>query len=376
MKNRVEHMSRIPISLEEITAEWLTEVLASKYPGVVVTAAEVSDFVGHKRNKARVAVRYNAAGKEAGLPDSLFFKGSLKAFNEASTTGLDGGLDIANEIEVMSYIELLPVLDVNAPKVYAALFDATSYSGIVVMEDLALSGATFMKQSPSARSLTYAQAVTFIDALARMHAPWFHNRALEAGGIFGPDSGLAKRTRLLHKGFFDHMANTPLWHTFVAAPRGEAVPGILLDEKRCATAQRKMHEIHQTCPRIIIHGDEHIGNLYVDVQGQPGFVDWTSRIEPWPISVSYFLAINLDTLDRSKWERALLSLYLDRLTHYGAKAPSFEEAWFQYRCTMLYIFLVWFINSTKWQPEAINTRNTVRGAHAMIDHDVFGLLGV
>ena len=64
------------------------------------------------------------------------------------------------------------------------------------------------------------------------------------------------------------------------------------------------------------------------------------------------------------------------LARYGGGAPSFDEAWYLYRCTAVFPFLTWFNNSAKWQPESVNTRNTMRAALAMIDHDTFGLLGV
>lgn len=363
----------IPVTLKDITATWLTEALAPAYPGVVVTSAKVSDFIGHKPNKARVEVKYNAAGKKAGLPASMFVKGSLKPSSKPSTGGLEGGLDIANEIECMAYKELVPHIDVNTPKTYAVLFDKATYSGVVVMEDLALSGATFVKPMPS---LNYAQTAAFVDALAKMHAPWLNSKELKAGGTFGPKSGLAKRTQLLHRGYFDHMATTPHWADYIAAPRGAGVPRMYQDSARVAAAQKKLQEVHQACARTIVHGDEHRGNLYLDAKGRPGFIDWCARIEPWVVGFTYFFVVAVDAMDRRQWERPLLSLYLERLARYGATPPGFDEAWFLYRCTTVYPFLAWIINAAVWQPESINTVNTMRSVMAMMDHDAFALLGV
>jgi Phosphotransferase enzyme family len=338
-----------------------------------VKSVSVSNFIGHKPNKARVQVEYNAAGKKAGLPASLFVKGGFKGVNNETVSGIDAGLDIGTEVELLAYHGLVSHLEVNTPQVFAVMFDQKSYSGIVVMEDLALANVTFLKSSPG---LSYVQAAAFVDALARIHAPWMNSPQFAAGGQFGPSSSLAECSARLKDGYINHMATTPRWADYVALPRGAAMPCMFQDAARVAAAQKKMNELHQACARTIVHGDEHLGNLYLDAKGNPGFIDWCARIEPWAISVSYFLVVTIDTMDRRQWERPLLHLYLERLARYGATVPNFEEAWLMYRCTTLYPFLVWFINSAKWQPEAVNTRNTVRGALAMMDHDTFDLLGV
>jgi hypothetical protein len=127
---------------------------------------------------------------------------------------------------------------------------------------------------------------------------------------------------------------------------------------------------------VLIHGDEHLGNLYVTSDGNPGVIDWVARPEHWPIGIAYFLLCALDIADRRKWERALLSHYVTRLVSHGARdVPSFEDAWFLYRCASFYPVVTWLKNSAVWQPEAINTANAVRAATAALDHDALGLLG-
>jgi hypothetical protein len=128
---------------------------------------------------------------------------------------------------------------------------------------------------------------------------------------------------------------------------------------------------------VVIHGDEHLGNLYIAADGTPGVIDWVARPEHWPIGICYFMLCALDVVDRRNWERALLSHYVTRLAAYGAKdIPSLEDAWFLYRCASFYPVVTWLNNSAVWQPEAINTANVVRAATAAIDHDAFRLLGV
>ena len=359
----------IPRRLDEVTADWLTQVLARSHPGVEVTRVTTEGFMGYKPNKARLAVEYNAAGERAGLPASFIVKGGFKG---GSDGGEKSGLDIGVELELLAYQELTPILDVNTPRCFFVTFDPVSYDGIMLLEDLAPSGATFLH---GATSLTYAQSAAFLDAQARFHAQWLDSSEFAAGGRFGPESPLMERTRRLHTLYLDQLVRPAYWDTFIAQPRGATLPGKLRDAARMAAAQARMNEIHGQAGQTLIHGDEHLGNLYLDGAGRPGLLDWCARREPWVLAFTYFLLSTTDALDRRAWEKPLLALYLDRLTRYGARAPGFEEAWFLYRGTTIYPMLTWLNNSGKWQPESVNTRNTARAALAVMDHDALELLG-
>lgn len=359
----------IPTNLDEVTPEWLDEIIASRHPGVKVISAQIGDFFGYKPNKVRVQVEYNEAGHRAGLPTSMIVKGGFKGRTERESLS---GLDIGLELELLAYAEVVPHLNVNTPHCIAVRFDPQSYTGVVLIEDIAPSGATFLHQ---AAGLSYPQAAAFLDAQARFHAQWLDSPEFALAGRFGPESGLGQRTERLRQGYLDRLVRHDHWDAFVALPRGAALPRLLQDAGAVSAAQERMNELHRSCPQTIVHGDEHLGNLYIDHGGNVGFLDWCSRREPWVVAFTYFLLSTLDALDRRKWERPLLAYYLDRLTRHGAAAPSFQEAWHHYRCTALFPFLTWLNNSAKWQPESINTRNTMRAALAVIDHDSLNLLG-
>lgn len=359
----------IPDTPADITPEWLTSILALGHPDVVVTAAKVSGFFGHKPNKVKATVSYDQAGRSAGLPTSLVIKGGFTGNQaDASRTGLDIGL----ELELLAYAELVPHLPVNTPRPLVTVFDAQGYRGVMVMEELSAPGTRFLNAEDS---LSYPQAAAFLDAQARFHAPWLDSRDFDPGGRFGPESGLGERTRRLHDGYIDRLVRPEYWQTFIALPRGACLPRILREPDRVARAQERMNELHRSCAQTIVHGDEHLGNLYIDADGRPGFLDWCARREPWVVGFTYFLLSTLDPLDRRQWERALLRHYLDRLRHHGANPPDFEVAWHAHRCTALFPFLTWLNNSPRWQPESVNTRNTMRAALAVIDHDTLSLLG-
>lgn len=360
----------IPTRLEQIDAAWLTQALSPRYPDVKVMDVECDGFFGYKPNKARLRLRYDEAGKHAELPESLIVKGGFKR----TQTGEElSGLDIGLELELQAYRDLVPHLQARTPNCHYVHFDPVSYDGIMLIEDLSLQGAFFLKDRTS---LTLGEAEAFIDALAEMHAPWLDGKAFSAGGLYGPDSQLMERTLRLQRDYLDQLVHPQRWDALMALPRGMALPRELQVAPRLSSAYERMKALHRDCAQTLVHGDEHLGNLYFDSKGRACFLDWCARREPWAIGFTYFLLSTLDVLDRRIWEQPLLQRYLDRMTDCGAVAPAFDEAWLQYRCTTLYPLLTWVNNSAKWQPEAVNTRNAVRAAWAVIDHDTLNLLGV
>jgi hypothetical protein len=360
----------IPTSLDQVDIAWLSQVLSLRHPGVSVTDVRVSDFLGYKPNKARLHLRYNAEGNRVGLPASMIVKGGFKRTPSGEELS---GLDIGIELELLAYQELVPQLTARTPNCFYVHFDAQRYDGVMLIEDLEPQGATFLKDR---NCLELAEAEAFIDASARLHAPWLDGAAFAEGGMFGPQSQLNERTERLQREYLDQLVHPQRWETLMALPRGAALPRQLQDAPRLAAALLRMKELHLGCAQTLVHGDEHLGNLYLDAEGNAGFIDWCARREPWVIGFTYFLLSCLDALDRRAWERPLLQRYLAGLQASGAQAPSFDEAWLLYRCTTIFPLLTWVNNSAKWQPESVNTRNALRAAWAVIDHDALSVLGV
>lgn len=357
----------IPTTPDAVTPGWLETALGRAYPGTKVVRAEVSGFFGYKPNKARVSIDY-APGAATDLPRRLIVKGGFKKGSGGeSLTGLDIGL----ELEVLAYRDLVPHLDARTPRCLCVEFDAQRYDGIVLLEDLDPLGAVFLKDRAH---LSREEAERFVEALARLHAPWLGSADLRDGGRFGPASPLAERTTRLYRDYLDRMIEPTHWRGLLELPRGAAVPRLLQDVERIGHAWSRMKAILATCPLTIGHGDEHIGNLWLDAHGEPGFIDWCSRREAWAVGFAYLLASTLDVLDRRAWEQDLLKRYLDALGRAGAPVPAWNDAWTWYRAAVLFPYLAWLNNSPKWQPESVNTRNAVRGAMAVVDLDTLGLL--
>jgi hypothetical protein len=327
----------------------------------------------------RVAVDYNAKGKEAGLPPSLFVKGSFHGQNPYNDPAKpDLGTRWNNWAETQAYLDVIPLVDVEHAHCYVAHWHDTDNASFILMEDLALRVARFLDAFDT---LNHAEAARFLDSMANMHAKFWDSPEFRQKGRF---EGLAKRTQAL-KEMFEHS----FLKVGAVAPEEQAksgagtlvsqdylLPKVLHDKQRRLAAMQQMFAINDTFSKCVVMGDEHLRNLYITPDGVPGYVDWASRVEGWPLSVGYFMVNCLDPVDRRKWERPLLAHYLTRLRAYGASAPGFEDAWFGYRCAALFPFLAWVNNRAAWQPAKTNAGCTVRAATAVLDLDSYEAVGV
>ena len=101
----------MPPSYESITAEWLTDVLGKAVPGAQVVAHELGPRDDGTSNRRRIELRWNAAGEVAGLPRSVFCKGT-QSLESRYMLGMNEGV----QAEVNFYTRVRPTLGVIAPE--------------------------------------------------------------------------------------------------------------------------------------------------------------------------------------------------------------------------------------------------------------------
>jgi hypothetical protein len=141
-----------------------------------------------------------------------------------------------------------------------------------------------------------------------------------------------------------------------------------------ARALDKLVAYVATLPQALVHTDTHPGNLYVDVDGAPGFFDSLPHRAPPMLELTYHMTCAVDLADRPRWEGPLIQHYLEALAANGVAAPSFDDAMRQYGLFLAYAYFVFIINASVFQPESVNTAYTARIGAAMLDHDTMGLL--
>jgi hypothetical protein len=352
---------RLPLRPEEITAGWLTRALAPTCPGVEVESLEVKDVILGTSTKIRVALQCNEAGRAQGVPETLIVKGGFEAHSVH--------LGFMYAAEMRFYRDLLPRLPMNAPRCWFAGSDAQSHQSIVVMEDLVPRGVRFCRvQQPH----TYAQTEAFLEAMARWHAAWWDHPALADEGELGwvgqtfDEFGWMYANRYLQP---------EVWEHWMQQPRGQAVAAPLRDRERMHEALRALHASRASATMTLVHGDTHPGNLYLEPDGRPGFLDAQMRRSPWVQDVAYHITASLDLLDRPKWEEPLLAHYLQCLAREGVRnPPPFAQAWDAYRNELVYGLFIFLINETAFQTEATNTAYAARFGAAVAQHGSLGRL--
>jgi hypothetical protein len=326
---------------------------------VTIRKAEVVDTIFTTCSKIRLRLDRDAAALAAGIPELVIVKGGFEAHARA--------LDHMHLREVRGYRDVYPEVPLPHPRTFFADFDPEARQGIIIMEDLVAKGVEWCHAT---KPQTYDQVARRLSHLATFHAKTWDSPAIRPGGKW---ADLVDFFEVM-QGFFDDKASPVNWARFMGLPRGVAVSKLFQDHEWMHESWRKVIRFGQALPYCVLHGDVHLGNLYIDVDGTPGFLDTLASRGPAMLEVSYHISAAVDVADRSRWEGALVRHYLDQLAANGVSQPGFDEAMHQYGVFLVYAHFIWITTESKYQPETVNTANAARVSQAMLDHDTIGLV--
>jgi hypothetical protein len=342
----------IPSTVEELTPAWLSEVL-----GLAVDAVEVVDAHSGTTGRARLRVR-----GDSGLPDTLFVK--LQPFQPAQRKFLRAtGLGVA---EARLYAAVGNALPVRVPQVWHSSFDEGDAQFVMVLEDLAAAGCRF--PDPDDGDVV-AIATSLVDELALLHAaywgqelPWLGTHVLSTRSSKEQRRSIGGATAIVQSALDQFAADM--------SPAFRAMGELY------ATRSREVAALWNEGECTLIHGDDHIGNLFVDGE-RTGFYDWAvaSRF-PGMRDVSYFLCNSLPPDVRRTEEDALLARYRSALASHGfTLEPGLQRE--QYRFFSVYSWISATTTAamgSQWQPAEVGRRAMERTTQALIDLDVLSLL--
>jgi aminoglycoside/choline kinase family phosphotransferase len=347
--------TRLPLTIDEITPAWLTSALGERYPGTQVNDIEIVEVILGTSTKIRLRAEY-ARPLGPGRPSStLCVKGGFderaRSFN---TTAL-------HLLEANFFRDLASTLNVRLPPCVYAGTDAEQ--GIVIFEDLTVSGVQFCDPTEPWSPATLGVA---LDDLAAMHAqtwgmtpgqhPWLQYGAPQVRDIL---LGLC--------------ADDAYWDGVVER-FGAIVPADQLDRDRMLRAFTRLWQLNQRGTSCLVHWDPHIGNAYIDRNGQPGLVDWQCVcLAPYMHDVAYIIGGALTVDDRRAHEESLISHYLQALADHGGPNIPLQAAWLDYRRYSLYGWM-WTLTSPLMQATEISTAMIQRHTTAIQDHRTLGLL--
>ncbi|MCK9540791.1 MAG: phosphotransferase [Novosphingobium sp.] len=350
--------SRLPIRIEELTAEWLTKALSENYPGTVVTEAHIGTVISGTATKVRLLLSYNADGHRHRLPPTMWVKGGFIRH--------DYTYDNSFVQEAKFFATWGKQLDINIPKAYWSDWE-DGVQGLVLLEDLAARNATFGRATSLISIDQQAQALVL---LAKMHARWWESPELKTLKNFSNAWEAAGDIvmQMLRPDYFDACIN----HR-----RCAAYTGPYRDRERIMAGLRKQWARGRDIPQVFCHGDAHLGNMFFEHDGTPGYLDWQAWQEgPYMHDVAYAIIGNLKVEDRRHAEKDLLAGYLAALKTSGvANPPSFDDAWEAYRRHAMHGFM-WPFTPEEMQPLDIVTAEGDCFGAAVADLDTFGALGV
>ncbi|PEQ11242.1 hypothetical protein B2G71_18330 [Novosphingobium sp. PC22D] len=347
----------LPVTVEEITPEWVSAALRTRAEGAAVEGIEVVDAVFTTCSKIRLRLDRNPAAIAAGIPELVIVKGGFEEHGRRYYQ--------MHEREVRGYRDVYPHVPLPHPRCFFAETDEERRQGIIIMEDLVAKGVEFCHAT---KPQSFEQMARRLTVLARFHAGTWESDAIRPGGRFGDFFDFFE----VMQHFFDEKSSPENWARFCDLPRGVATSWRFRDRDWMVECWPKMMAYGKRQAQCLLHGDTHLGNLYIEPDGTPGFLDTLASIGAGMLEVSYHVSASVDVADRQAWEGELVRLYLAELERNGVAPPAFEDAMHQYAVFLLYGHFIWMTTESRYQPETVNTANMLRVCAAMLDHDTIG----
>jgi len=341
---------RVPATLEEaLDPQWLSEALAPVAQGGKVTKVETVELIKTVATKVRFTATFdNAVGIQG-----FCLKGLLDV---DEMTKLGGATCV---LEGDFYTKIAPKIDVRVPEAVAVVTDREAKQSVLLMRDLIAGGGRFCS---ALEAFTADQAADSLAQIVRLHAgsgllaetPWIRQRAAEL-------ARMPHMTAEILQGLLD-------------GPRGDNLAPAVRNGERLIEGMKALADKDAGRPQFLVHGDAHAGNIFRTADGS-GLIDWqVLQRGGWAIDVAYHLCAVLPVELAETEERRLLNHYLDLARGFGLTLPDEEDAWRQYRESVMYGFYMWGI--TRRVAPDITIQFTDRLGRAVMRHESHALLGV
>jgi hypothetical protein len=345
----------IPEGVQEITPAWLTRALAVRYPGTEVQRVDTGRAVHGSGTKVRLLLEYNAAGHAHRLPPTMWIKAGYEPHSDMIRNSYVAEKNFYRDVGRTGLV--------NAPYLYFGGSDPRTGHTLLLMEDLLARNASF---GHATAPLDIATAERALEMMASYHAVWWGKPELSTLGDFGG--------AFVTDDIISALIDSEGWEHWVRQPRGAAVPAQYHSREAIRRAYRRLWELERAGTACLLHGDPHLGNMFFELDGRPGFLDWQRVMQgQWAHDVAYFTISALPGELAAAHEQDLLRHYLAHLAASGGPALAFDDALLAYRRQAVH-GLVWVINPLTMQPEEVNTTNSLRFGAAVARLDSWSAL--
>ena len=222
--------------------------------------------------------------------------------------------------ELAFYRHLADRVGVRAPRCYGVAFDARTGEFTLVLEDL-----DRLRAIAQVDGCGWHEALIAVDALARLHAPWW-----DRTGELAVLNAAAKRDGGAANLVTTFLRSWPACRELAAErlPAEVVAVGDRWREVGPALARRI------AAPATLCHGDFRLDNLRFDGDEMVVF-DWQLlMLAHGAVDLAYFASQSLRTEARAGRDRELLERYVTALAARGVAVDA-EDAWEVYRTAVL-----------------------------------------
>lgn len=354
MNSEHSTIAPLPVSVDQISCEWLDAALSSWTPGVRVAAIEGIRVVPGTATKVMLHVRFDR-NVPNGPPDKLCLKGG---FDEQ----LRGIVGEAYCTEANFYAHVARLVSVPTPRCWFAHSEPEKRQGVIILDDLGHAGAQFGEPT---EPWPAAQVAAALEAMAQWHGPTWASPRSRFPWL--PET-CALRTAA------SWLLGEENWRRTLSEPFADQVPESLRDS---ALVKRTLFDLwarDDASVPCLAHLDPHVGNTYVGPDGEPRFLDWqVVNLAPGVDDVSYFIVGAMDIEERRQHEQDLVRQYLDALARCGGPRLDFHKYWEDYRRHQLH-GLLWAATPPMMQPFERVQAMAIRHLSALKDHETIQLL--
>jgi hypothetical protein len=315
-----------PVHPDDLTAEWLTDALAST--GALthgrVTSCNIQQLVSDKGMTgpiARVHLVYDRDTLDA--PRSLVAKFSAP---DSEFRAIIHGMGFY-EREVRFYEQLAGRSRIRTPRCYFSILDPAEGLALLLLEDLATS-----RNGNWVAGCSAAEAELAVRALAALHAAWWQHPELEEQHWLGLRSLVSVEQA---PAFFEQA-----WEPFLTTYGPHVADEVLQTGMWLKQYLARLYVyLYQQPPCTLIHNDFQADNLFFADTGpiqELIVVDWQLATRGRAaIDVASFVCGHLEPRDRRNHEQRLLRIYHTLLVDSGVRDYTFEQCWDDYRLAML-----------------------------------------
>lgn len=347
--------------IDSLTAAELAHVIAKDAPGAVIDSLRVEMDSQGTTDRARLHLQWNAAGRKAGLPGTAFAKGTSTKLGSRGVVSAFG----CHTYEARFFEQIYPTLADLTIKPYVQ----RSGSGgryVIAFEDLKQRGAVKFYNADDEAPKAHVEGV--IDLFAKLHGRFWRSPRFQ--------TDLSWLETYARRPGYPFMARMFSWANKRYMQQYPDVPeSVRRLTQQYVDNQPKFVRLWEAMPQTLCHGDCHLGNTFGNPDGSAGIYDWQVFHKMNGLrDFAYFMMHSVPTELRRAEEKNLLRRYLAGLADAGAgrEAPSFKDAWEQYRLLTVdgWIIIVFTIAVGGMQPLDRMEVTARRALATMLDLDL------